>query len=329
MISRNDNGILLISLDFELFWGTRDSIPLADYRENIFGAHEAVKKILSVFNSYGIHATWAIVGFVFFKDLAHLKTNIPKLLPDYENKLLSPYGYINEMKQLDEQLHFAPQLVQLIRQTNGQEIGSHSFSHYYCLEEGPSLESFKEDVSSCIRIADSDGIKLSSFVFPKNQSSRQHIDILNQTGFSCYRGNEKNWIYKSHNTSKETLLRRFIRFTDNYINLSGHHTYTLESCCVKRPYNFPASRFLRPYSKSLSCLDTWKRQRIVNAMKDAACHNKIFHMWWHPHNFGKNTDQNLAFLETVLDHFRVLEREYGMKSFNMRELAQTIDERTT
>jgi hypothetical protein len=57
MISAFRSGALIISLDFELYWGGRDSKTLDRYRENILGVRAAVPAMLALFHKYGIHAT--------------------------------------------------------------------------------------------------------------------------------------------------------------------------------------------------------------------------------------------------------------------------------
>jgi pyruvate-formate lyase len=56
-------------------------------------------------------------------------------------------------------------------------------------------------------------------------------------------------------------------------------------------------------------------------MTYAAKNGEVYHLWWHPHNFGKNQDQNFKNLKEILDHFASLKNEYGMKSLNMNEVA--------
>jgi hypothetical protein len=52
-------------------------------------------------------------------------------------------------------------------------------------------------------------------------------------------------------------------------------------------------------------------------MTVAARQGKVFHLWWHPHNFGLHTDENLAFLERILEHYAKLRHEYGFESAAM------------
>jgi hypothetical protein len=59
-------------------------------------------------------------------------------------------------------------------------------------------------------------------------------------------------------------------------------------------------------------------------MSHAAKTNTLYHLWWHPHNFGIHQEKNLNFLEKILQHFRSLESRYGMVSMNMAEAAAEI-----
>ncbi|MCP3930658.1 MAG: hypothetical protein GY705_16330, partial [Bacteroidetes bacterium] len=81
---------------------------------------------------------------------------------------------------------------------------------------------------------------------------------------------------------------------------------------------------LRPYSKRFSAFEGIRNKRIVNAIKKAAQNNEIFHLWWHPHNFGANTAKNLDFLEAILFSFSEMKKEYEMESLNMGEISALV-----
>jgi hypothetical protein len=61
-------------------------------------------------------------------------------------------------------------------------------------------------------------------------------------------------------------------------------------------------------------------------MTHAAKKGEVYHLWWHPHNFGRNTEANFHFLEKVLKHFKRLKQEYGFKSLSMIQLANQLDD---
>lgn len=316
-----EHGVLTISLDCELYWGVRDKRSIAQYKENLLGVRGAVTELLRVFGEYGIHATWAIVGFLFFHNVEQLKANLPALKPKYFAENLSPYKYIETSAELAPDFHFAPDIIGKIGSSEGQEIATHTFSHYCCLEAGQSVSDFAADLDAAIKIAEQNNISIESVVFPRNQCNPDYLRTLRQRGISSYRGNGAGWVYQATDGQSQDKLRRGLRFLDAFMNLFGHCTHDFADCIRQQPFNFPASRLLRPYSKRLAVLDGLRLKRITKAMDHAAEHREIFHLWWHPHNFGANTKQNIEFLCSVLDHYQKLQQTRGMKSFNMRELS--------
>jgi len=317
-----ENGIFTISLDFELYWGVRDKRSVDNYKENLFGARSAIPEILKLFAKYEIHATWAAVGFLFFNDINELKKNSPKECPNYKNNNLSPYKYINETHELIKELHFAPELIQLIMEHDHQEIGTHTFSHYYCLEDGQTADQFHADIKAAIAIANQKGIAIKSLIFPRNQTNKNYISIIKNLGILCYRGNQPAWIYNASEDSGQSRFQRAVRLLDAYLNLSGHNTYELKICLDETPFNILASRFLRPYSKRLAFAEPLRIKRITDSMTYAAINKQIYHLWWHPHNFGKYTKENLNMLEKILSHYQKLRNQYAMTSRNMEEISQ-------
>jgi hypothetical protein len=59
-------------------------------------------------------------------------------------------------------------------------------------------------------------------------------------------------------------------------------------------------------------------------MKRAARANEVYHLWWHPHNFGNYPEQSLKALEQILRGYKNCEREWGMVSLHMGELTDLI-----
>jgi peptidoglycan/xylan/chitin deacetylase (PgdA/CDA1 family) len=315
-----EHGVFTLSLDFELYWGVRDKRSIDAYGVNLRGVRQAIPAMLRMFEHDRIHVTWAVVGFLFFRDAAELKSHVPALLPTYANQRLSPYRYIDNTADLDALYHFAPELIHLIAAQEGQEIASHTFSHYCCLEEGQDLAQFDADIAAAVEIANCRGMRLKSLVFPRNQWNEDYLSTLRKYGFECFRGNGVSRLYRASDGAGQSRLLRAMRLVDAYVNLSGHNTYDLQSCIRQTPYNFPASSFLRPFSERLAFLDGLRLKRIKQSMTDAALNKRLYHLWWHPHNFGRDTEENIAFLQAIVDHFKVLKNRYGFESMNMGEL---------
>ncbi len=313
--------VLTISLDFELLWGVRDKRDRDSYGTNILGAREAIPRMLDLFEKYGVHATWATVGFLFCESKEELIAVSPELKPAYQNKSLSNYSYFDEVGENEKKdpYYFGSSLISEIASRPGQEVGSHSYSHYYCLECGQSVDQFEADLGSAVAVAQKRGIKLKSFVYPRNQSSPSHNDVLRKAGFTNFRGNQRSWVYRATDGTGQSLPRRALRLADNYFNLTGHHGQnTVE---IDGLTELAASSYLRSYSVEFSFLERLRLQRIMRSMTLAADNNQIFHLWWHPHDFGNNLDENLTILEQLLQHFSRLQQTHGMISKNMAELA--------
>jgi peptidoglycan/xylan/chitin deacetylase (PgdA/CDA1 family) len=316
-------GLFVISLDFELLWGVRDKRTIETYGSNIRSVRQVIPSLLNLFERYNINATFATVGFLFAQNKEQLLSFVPNEKPKYCVPKYSPYesGYLSLVgnSELHDIYHYAASLIKMIQESPKQEIASHTFSHYYCLE-GASLLSFEEDLNAAKFIATASGVTLKTIVFPRNQYSNDHIAICRKLGFIAYRGNEASCIYDPRKSEEHNKAIRATRLADSYLNLTGHHTHSIKA--TDGMVNVPASRFLRPYSKRLNWVEEIRLSRIKNSMTYAAKCAEAYHLWWHPHNFGANLNENLAFLESILKHYRMLNQEFGMESKTLGNIAE-------
>jgi peptidoglycan/xylan/chitin deacetylase (PgdA/CDA1 family) len=316
------HGTLIVSLDFELYWGVRHLASAGRYQQNLVGARAAVPALLNLFTEYEIHATWATVGFLFFDRTEALVKCAPKLRPKYRKGNLSPYLDLppKEARETSDSVFFARSLVRAIANTPNQEIGSHTFSHYYCLEQGHDVDSFEEDLLAARFAARPVGRELRSLVFPQNQVQEEFLDACYKAGIVAYRGNPESWFYRACSESTQGYARRLGRLADAYVPLVAT-CYPFPMPSAQLPINLPASRFLRPYSRVLRILEPLRLRRIIRELTHAAQAGLCYHLWWHPHNFGIDTAANLGFLRKILEHYLFLRDHYGMKSANMGEAA--------
>ncbi|SDC70420.1 polysaccharide deacetylase family protein [Niabella drilacis] len=320
-------GSFIISLDFELWWGVRDSKTQDTYGTNVKNVKNVIPALLNLFKKYNIRATFATVGFLFLREKEDFLRMLPAKVPNYTNSRLSPYHdhftFLAEPFDTDE-YYYGASLLDTIRRHPEQEIASHTFSHYYCLEDGQTLEDFQEDLQMAQSVAQSDGLILTSLVFPRNQFNDAYLSVCTALGFTCVRGNEKSWIYQVKNSDHTNYPRKILKLLDSYVNLSGHNCYSISDVTRAVPVNLPASRFLRPYSKKLRFLEPLKITRIKNSMTHAAKNNLVFHLWWHPHNFGTNLKNNMASLEQLLQHYAFLKEKYHFCSETMSHITSRI-----
>jgi hypothetical protein len=205
----------------------------------------------------------------------------------------------------------------LIAQTPFQEIGTHTYSHYYTLESGADIESFRSDIITALNVNKSNQ-RIQSIIFPRNQYNTDFLQVLRELNIRFYRGSQDCWIYKPEPLKSETFLKRLMRLADAYVNITGYNTFvvTLAQDNLK---NIPASAFLRPYSTKVGLLENFRFKRIANAMTNAAVNKSCYHLWWHPHNFGSNMSENFAFLEKILKHYQLLNDRFAFRSKCMNE----------
>lgn len=318
---RNIPGALVISLDFELHWGVRDRRPLDSVeRARLLSARSATLRIADLFEEFAVHATWATVGFLFARSREQLENFYPTPRPRYHDPRLDPYREEIGRDECDDPFHFAPALISAIAVRNGQEIATHSFSHYYCCEPGQSSAEFKADLRSAMAIASHSGYRLQSYVFPRNQVNPEYLPILKRAGISTYRGTQASPVNSAAGFRvQQRPHRRLLRLGDNYFDLYGPQTISWPSGAA--PWCVGASRYLRPHSKLLRGLDNQRLRRIAAAVEYAADRGELFHLWWHPEDFARNTDENLHFLRRVLKVYDRCRRQSGMLSLSMSEAA--------
>ncbi len=294
-------GALVVSLDFELHWGVRDKrAPDSPYRNNLLGAREAIPQILSLFEEFDIAATWATVGFLFARTRSEREEFTPAIRPQYQDSRLDPYAEQIGSNEDEDPIHYAPSLIAKISNTPKQEIATHTFSHYYCQESGETRAAFTADIASAVAIGRRFGVDVRSIVFPRNQFRAGYENILKEAGVVCYRGNEPNWMYRPRPRGEETLAVRAPRLLDGYVSLSGPKYSRWDE--VAQPnglFDVRSSMFLRPYSAQRKSLESIRLRRIAGGIRAAAEHRGIFHLWWHPHNFRHQTQENLRLSSKV------------------------------
>lgn len=310
---------LVISLDFELSWGVTDVSEISAYRNNIEGEWEAIPRMLEIFRRYGIRATWATVGMLMCRDYSQWREIRPSVLPGYLRRQCSTYSFDSVVRE-HSKLFFARSLVKQILETPNQEIASHSYSHFYCGEAGATPEQFAADLVCASEIGSEIGIEYRSFVFPRNQVQGACLAELDKVGYQVFRGNPDHWLYRNGHFVAGGLAGRGIRLADAYLPISGNNVTTPSS--IFGLVDLSASLSLRPWPSRFSVLEPIRLMRIKHAMTAAAKADGVFHLWWHPHNFGVRIDENLAILKSVLQHFERLRDTYGMRSLTMSDFGK-------
>jgi len=318
-------GAFVISLDFEQHWGMRDVHTIERSRAALLGARAAVPALLKLFTEFDVRATWATVGLLFFESRREMMAALPARRPSYATAGLSPYADLSAVgeSEADDPFHFAPSLIRRIADTPGQEIATHTFSHYYCCEPGQTVDEFRADLEAACRVARRTiGRAPESIVFPRNQMTPAHLAVCRDVGLVAYRGNPDHWAYRAARRDvAQSPLRRALRLADVYVPLTGMHSAPTDGG-VALPVDVPASRYLRPWSRALRALEPLRLRRITAELEAAAQRGRVFHLWWHPHDFGLHPRENLGFLRRVLACFARVRERAGMESLTMSDVAR-------
>lgn len=311
-------GVLVISLDFELVWGIFDHIDLKDKVVYFDNTLSAIPKMLEIFERHNIQVTWATVGMLFNKNWDEWQANIPTLLPTYDNAVLNPYTYGKaHQKSGYDRFFFAPELIKTIQSVKGQEIGTHTYSHYYCLEKGQTIAQFEADLRQANLLSNQFNLKLSSLVFPRNQFNQNYLEVCAENQIETVRTNPDDWYWDT--TKPDTLFSKLARTGDAYLPF-GKKSYDIESVHQISVVCQKASRFLRPQHQ-IPMLNSLRLSRIKKEIIQAAQNGEVYHLWWHPHNFGFDTDNALKALQEIVFVYEHCAQVYGMESLTMKQVS--------
>ena len=327
-------GVFIISLDLELHWGVFRTVSQeSPYMRNIIGTPLAIERILQVLKEHKMSATWAAVGLLFADSREMIEEFAPEVKPVYKKGNHNPYLLQTGSNEVEDPIHFAPSIIRKIMLVPDQEIATHTFSHFLSREDNVTINAFLSDIESAIKISEAYGLRIRSIVFPKNRLIKEFIDVLPLLGINVYRGAEKGWMYnkicsiQDPKSSKiRAVVNKFGRLVDTYLPVTGSNTWSMEELKAETgiAVNVPASRFLRPYNPALKYLEWVKLRRIKGQIEYAARTGRMFHLRWHPHNFGSNLDQNITLLTRILDCYEECSRKYKMKSMTMGAFADSI-----
>lgn len=310
-------GTLVISLDFELIWGVFDHVDINNKKEYFDNTLNVIPKIIENFVNNDVKATWATVGMLFNDNWEEWHYNIPVNKPTYANIKLDPYAYGKANKNLGlDRFFFAPKIINDLQNAAGQEIGTHTYSHYYCLEQGQTKEQFEADLDLVVKLGNKFKIPLKSLVFPRNQFNQEYLESCVNRNILTVRSNPNIWYWDT--LKPQTIAHKIFRTGDSYLNL-GAKSYQKNSINLNLPSSQPASRFLRPQSK-YNLLNSLRLIRIKEEIINAARNGEVYHLWWHPHNFGIDPQGAIKALQSILEVYDHCKSTYGMESKTMLEI---------
>lgn len=311
-------GLFIMSLDFEGQWGSiggHTDSQLHAFAEKVRKNPVVIPRLLTLFDKYGIHCTWAVVGAMLCRDKEEVLSLLDKDVV-YQSWGISIKDYIKSIK--DDSIYFFPDVINKVKNTSNQEIGSHTFTHFYANEAGVTVDMLQQEMELSRKMLDELGVEAKTLIMPRNQVEGLDEEVLKKTGFTIVRG-------RGNGPLKPKIVKKVVQFADAYLPLV-RRTYPLDIICNGVRKNVKASILFRPYFKKLGFMEPLKLWRIKRAMKQAAKRGECFHLWFHPHNVANNMDLNFKTLECIFNYYRKLNAKYGLQSVTMGECAALAKE---
>lgn len=313
-------GYFTISFDYELHWAYPET-PLQQRLIAYQRTPAIVDRLLELFIQNNIHATWATVGSIMLQNAAEWKSFAPHVQPSYQQSSMSVYHLLQQHQQYLEQYpeaFFNSAQVQKIAVTHGQELATHTFSHYYCNAAGQTLEQFRADLLAAKTVAQHKGYTLTSIAFPRHQVSTDYL----QTAFECGIQRARVLPIGYYRQSIKNPLGKFlVEKLLPSILLINPLSYTLPNVTAP-PVQMPFSQKL-PLITNAADINSYNRRihRVLMEITHAAKHNKCYHLYWHPEDFGFFPEENFTGLGKIIARVKDMQKKYDMKMVNMQELS--------
>ena len=192
-------GCMIISADFEMAWAWRYAKSRKEPVAMGLKERSNVPKLVRLFEQYEIPITWATVGHLF---LSQCEREEGKAHPELSRlKHFSSRWSYTEGDWFDhdpctsydlDPAWYAPDLIRMILNSKvSHEIGCHTFSHIDCSDLHCPPEVLDDELRICIKLAQAEGIRLRSMVFPGGKNG--NYPVLKARGFTSYRYNDRRW----------------------------------------------------------------------------------------------------------------------------------------
>jgi len=308
-------GYFVFSLDTELAWGYFDKDEVRRNRFSPDGAREreSISRLLDVLDEFGISATWACVGHMFYESCEHCST-CPIL--DWKGR----YGSFEEVYETSHPLWYGADVIdQLLKRGARHEIAFHGYTHEVFDERTMSEHQAKTEIREWLRVAERRGVVPRSVVFPRNVVG--HLPLLEESGLLCFRGAEP-----ASDSGVLPYLGRIRRRLRQVPFVFAPPVYDLPSPDPSGLLNLPASPNYFKRSRGLGRLfDVLNLTKLsmsgaIRGVTRAAKESKVVHVWSHPCEF--QTDKDWAKLRHLFSHVSEHVSRGALQSVTMEQLAR-------
>ena len=308
-------GYFVFSLDTELAWGYFDNDQVRRTRFSPDGAREreSIGRLLDILDEFGISATWACVGHLFYETCEHCST-----CPVFSWK--EKYGSFEEIYESNHPLWYGADVIDLLLTRGARhEIAFHGYTHEVFDQRAMTEQDARTEIREWLRVAGRKGIVPHTVVFPRNRIG--HLPLFEESGFRCYRGAEP--------ASDLGMLRWFGRirrrlrqvpfvFTPPVYDLPSPGPYGLVNLPASPNY-FKRGRRSSRFFDALN-LSNFSMSGAIRGVRRAAEESKVVHVWSHPCDF--QTDKDWEKLRYLFRHVSEQVSQGAIQSVTMGDLAR-------
>ncbi len=316
-----ERGAFLLTLDFELAWGSRD-LPGVDREalvDQALRTREAVvDPLLDLLVSRGVPATWAAVGHLFLGEARRDAAGRlhPEVVPPRHPWHPEPWlADVPEGDEAGQAAWMARSILERVRDA-GQPVGCHGFSHEIYGDPGCARQSADTALGAAVRAAAGLGVRPRAFVFPRNRVG--HLDLLAKHGFTCYRGPAPG-------------VTRLPGPAGRLGHLGAVAAGAPPPTVLPEPgphglWNIPASAAFLPVHGVRRAIPLGQRvRRLARGVEAAARSRRVMHLWLHPINLAgtraSDPPRLVGALAEVLDRVAALVKAGDLEATDMASLA--------
>lgn len=308
-------GRFVLSLDVELGWGLADRKISARQKAAFAMERSIIRELLSLFSKYHISATWAIVGHLFLERCEADGDSTPHAEIVGGEKALQEWFSADPTS--DSQQHpdwYGPDIVKLISECPvPQEIACHGFSHVEWSRI--PADAARRELKACACLAEERGIRLRSFVFPRNRIA--HLDVLSDAGFIAFRG------VQPRPFGHHRIARLMVEAVEQLFAIDP--PVVRPSWTASGVVEIPGSMFWPPRERIGAMCSVRKRvTRAIAGLNRAIERRAVFHLWFHPYNLAGELPLMLSGLEEVIAYADLMRRRGLLLIQPMESIAREV-----
>jgi peptidoglycan/xylan/chitin deacetylase (PgdA/CDA1 family) len=309
-------GYFVLSLDTELAWGGLNWEPRRVERTLCDAGMErqTIQRLLGMMDEFGIRATWAITGHLFYEACEECPVCLVEGLRGKDSRFekiwrsRGPLWYGADICNM------------LLSRGSRHEIAFHGYTHRVFSEAKMSEAEAVTEIHEWFRVARRKNVVARSVVFPRNQVG--HLNAFKENGFFCYRGIEL--VPKVYALP---ILGKVLNRLDLVLQLRIPEVYEPKAE-LPGLVNLPASRWLfRIDPKVDKLLESLHLaglpiRRIVQGVEKAAKEKKVIHIWAHPFEF--RTEKDWQKLRCLFGSVSELASQGKLQAITMADLAAKV-----